>query len=322
MKRSYVITTSNVGFTEAGTDFSDGVLPLDSNIFSQFLDINTEMGYNRVTVTQVAIPVSYYLVQKTLNTFTLKEDSTSVPLSITPGNYSILSFSLYISALLTANSPNGLTYTVTFNSSISQPEDGLLYYSVNSAAHNISFIFSANNSVAEQFGFFIGSTSPLFVKGSSTATLTSTCVCQFTPENVIIIYSNLVDATESANQVLQECYNQNTIPYGYIAWQNPAPLTTSKKLVQKTRNANFTFTSEEGFPIYFNGITVSFTICIYKDNDIYEKIYKYISYRVKKEHMLNEANAPDEEPQASIQDIIESEENNHFKPTQFNESQT
>ncbi len=312
VKRSYLITSSNVSFTESGTDLSDGVLQLTSNTFSQFLDIDSDNDYNRITVTQVAIPVSYYLVQATLNTFTLKEGTTSVTLTIVPGNYSIISFSTYLAALLNANSPNSLTYTITFNNSLTLPEDGLFYYSVNTTSLSVSFIFSNLNPIAEQFGFFIGS-SATFTKGSTNSTLVSTCVTQFTPENVIVIHSNLVDSTTSSNQILQECFNQNTVPYGYIAWQNPDPLATSKKLVSKDKLVTFTFTSEEGFPIYFNGITVSFTLCLFKANDIYSKLDKYLSYLVKKEHMLNVVNAGDVEPQKPVQQIIEEEDNNHFQ---------
>ena len=276
IKRFYYINSANL-------------LTSSNNTFSVQLQIPDHINFNRVAVLQASIPISYYLVQYGLNTFTLMEGGNSAKISIPLGNYNINSFATVVSALLSSSSPNGLTYTMTYNSSFTQPVNGLLTYTANSTAHQISFIFDPNNSLNEQFGFDTGSTD-MFTAGALTSTLISTDVCQFVPENTIYCHSNLVNS--GYDDILQEFFNANNPSFSYIAWTNPDPLTYSKHLAAgKTQYVSFSFTNENELPIYFNGANVTLTLMLYRDVDYFEKAESFMRYQIhlEKERDLQQA---------------------------------
>jgi len=283
---------------------SGNALSSTSNSFSTILQIPTDKYFDKVTVMQVALPISYYLIQSGYNTFTLRENSTSVLITIPAGNYNINAFCDVVSALLIANSPNHLTYTMTFSSSFTQAETGLITYSVNSSTVTCSFIFSSANPVNEQFGFSTGSTVS-FIAGSGSSSLVSQHVCSFVPENTIFINSNLVGGDQGYDSILQEVYNQNQIPFSFIAWTNPDPLTYAKTLsTSRSQAVSFSFVNELGFPLYFNGVNVAITLCLFRSNNFYAKAESLIKYIFMKENesVLNQPNS-----QQIIQESIPSE---------------
>lgn len=255
---------------------SGNQLSATSNTFSTTLSyLPADNDYDSITTLQVSIPVTYWLIQHGEGNFILKEDSTSVTINVPPANYNQQSFATVLSALLTSNSPNGLTYTMTFNDPFTQGQDGLYTYTVNSSTHTISFIFDPKNVLNEQFGFDIGTTQT-FTNGSGKATLTSLNVCQFVPENAVYIHSNMVS---EGTDILQDVYNQNSPPFGYIGWINPCPLSYSKKYTGGSgKNATFSITDQNGLPLYLNGANVSITFMVYKANSFYEKALAFMRH--------------------------------------------
>ena len=231
--------------------------------------------YDSITTLQVAIPVSYWLVQVGENHMTLTENGISTIVSITPGNYNQQSFATVVSGILTAASPHGLTYTISFTNFFNQVQNGLYTYTVNTSAYPISFGFGPGVYVNEQFGFDAQST-VTFTAGSGTSTLVSANVCQFVPENTIYIHSNLVSRYDD---ILQDVYNQNSPPFGYIGWINPCPLEYSKKYVGgEGKIAVFSITDENGLPIYLNGANMSITFMIYKSNNFYDRALAFMKH--------------------------------------------
>ncbi len=72
--------------------------------------------YDHVVCLNALIPKSYYLIQDgpLENIFQLDENGTTVTISVPIGSYLLPAFKTTIGTLLTNNSPNGLTYTLTF----------------------------------------------------------------------------------------------------------------------------------------------------------------------------------------------------------------
>src|SRR5689334_8888641 len=71
--------------------------------------------FSHVVLLNCLIPKSYYLCQTNTpldNVCQLKENSTTVTVTVPVGNYSLSTFRTTIGALLTAAAPNGLTYTL------------------------------------------------------------------------------------------------------------------------------------------------------------------------------------------------------------------
>ena len=93
----------------------DRISGTDSDFLYQF-EMPADVKFDHVCVMQACIPKSYYLI-KANETFTLTEDAKSVNISLPVGNYTRKSFASTLQSMLTTNSPNGYTYTVTYPTS-------------------------------------------------------------------------------------------------------------------------------------------------------------------------------------------------------------
>ena len=264
-------------YIDSGTQLTSA-----TNIWRNQIDINLEGEYNRITVLQSQVPVSYYVIGSGANTFTLTEGGSSVTITITPANYNVYSFSTTVSALLTANSPNGYVYTITYPNAYTSPDTGLFTYSVNSIAKTISLSFPARSPISEQFGFVTGSTNYFRVTGP-TQTLTSVNVVNFTPENSLYIRCNFCDGESTSEQsdVLLAVYGSNVQPYSTITYVNPAPIETSKRLSSRDRNLSFSVCDENAQPIYMNGGNIQMTLLFYKDITVNTSIEEYIAMKTR-----------------------------------------
>ena len=261
---------------------SGAQLTSSKNTWNISIDINLEGDYNRITVLQSQIPVSYYVIGSGANTFTLTEGNSSVTVTITPANYNVFSFSTTVGALLTAASPNGYTYTITYPNAYTSPDTGLLTYTVNSIARTVSFTFPARSPLSEQFGFISGSTNFFSVSGL-VQTITSTNVVNFTPENSLYIRCNFCDGETTSEQsdVLLAVYGSNVQPYSTITFTNPCPLETSKRLVSRDRNLSFSVCDENSQPIFMNGGNIQMTLMFYKDETVNKSIEEYIAMKTR-----------------------------------------
>src|SRR6185312_1175602 len=86
--------------------------------------------YDSVTVIDLLCPKSYYLVQPNgYNMFQLQEGNSIVSITVPIGCYLLNAFANKIGSLLTAGSPNGWTYAVTYPSS-SGADTGKYTYTV------------------------------------------------------------------------------------------------------------------------------------------------------------------------------------------------
>lgn len=261
---------------------SGSQLTSSKNIWSNQIDMNFEGDYNRVTVLQSQIPVSYYVIGAGANFFTLTEGSNSISITITPANYNVFSFASTVSALLTANSPNAYTYTINYPNAYTSPDTGLFTYQVNSIAKTVSLTFPTKSPISEQFGFVTGSQNFFNVNGL-VQTLTSTNVVNFTPENSLYIRCNFCDGESTSEQsdVLFAVYGSNVEPYSTITFTNPAPLETSKRLISRDRSLVFSVCDENALPIYMNGGNIQMTLLFYKDITVNTSIEEYIAMKTR-----------------------------------------
>jgi hypothetical protein len=261
---------------------SGAQLTSSKNTWNVSIDINLEGDYNRITVIQSQIPVSYYVIGSGANTFTLTEGNSSVVITIPPANYNVFSFSTTVGALLTAASPNGYTYTISYPNSYTSADTGLFTYTVNSIAKTVSFTFPTKSPLPEQFGFVTGTTNYFSVNGL-VQTLLSTNVVNFTPENSLYIRCSFCDGESTSEQsdVLLAVYGSNVQPYSTITFTNPCPLETSKRLSSKDRNLAFSICDENGQPIYMNGGNIQMTLMFYKDETVNKSIEEYIAMKTR-----------------------------------------
>lgn len=226
--------------------------------------------FSHVVLLNALIPKSYYLIQGDAqeNTFQLKEDNTTVNINVPIGSYLLNSFKTVISNLLTTNSPNSLTYTMTYPS-LAGADTGKWTFTQSNPLIVSSLIF--NGHLFEPFGFLPDSINVF--DGSS---LTSTCVIKLQSEDRLLLHSNCVNSP-NGDDVLASINSTTSINYSSINYLCPAPEYYSRSLSSKDNNVySFCLTDESGELIELNGLNLNFTLLFYKKDPIFDQIRNFL----------------------------------------------
>ncbi len=226
--------------------------------FTYNINFPDGLDFTHVVCLNVLVPKSYYLIQSggVENILFLQENATTVTVTVPIGSYLLNSFRTTLSTLLTAASPNGLTYTLTYPA-LSGADTGKWTYTQTNGAIQSSII--VNEHFFEPLGFFSGSTN-LFTG----TTLVSTCVIKLQSEDRLIIHSNIA-ANPTIDDVLISINSTTSINYSSIAWDNPAPEFYSHLLSSQRNNVySFSLTDENGELIQLNGLNMNLTLLLYR----------------------------------------------------------
>ena len=228
------------------------------------------LEFTHVVCLNVLIPKSYYLIQNgpLENIFQLKENNTTVTVTVPIGSYLLSSFKTVIGALLTAASPNGLTYTLSYPS-LSGADTGKWTYTQTNAAIQSTII--TNEHLYEPLGF-LRDTTNLFTG----TTLVSTCVIKLQSEDRLLIHSNVVN-NPGKDDILLSINSTTSVNYSSIAWDNPCPDFYSRILNSKNNNTyNFSLTDENSELIQLNGLNMNLTLLFYKKDEIFNQIRNFL----------------------------------------------
>jgi len=241
-----------------------------SSNFTFELPIKDNVKYDRVSVLQLSVPLSFYLVRPPYDTFTLTEADQSISITIPPGNYNIRTFADQIVQLLNSKSPHGYIYKMTFDIVLAK-----FIYSV-SGNSGVQPILGLNLHLSDQFGFDFKSQNQ-FVDDA----ITSTRVVNFVSgNNTVFLHSTLVD---DQSMILQEVYSSNTVPFSFITWLNPNKEMYSKKLKSNSDTFfNFTITDDDNVEIDLNGQNVYITVLLWKQDDLSDLFRKYLKMQLMK----------------------------------------
>ncbi len=240
--------------------------------FTYNINFPDGLEFTHVVCLNVLIPKSYYLIQAggVENILFLKENATTVTVSVPIGSYLLNSFRTTIGTLLTAASPNGLTYTLTYPA-LSGADTGKWTYTQTNGAIQSSII--VNEHFFEPLGFSSGSTN-LFTG----TTLVSTCVIKLQSEDRLLIHSNIA-ANPTVDDVLISINSTTSINYSSIAWDNPAPEFYSHLLSSQRNNVySFSLTDENGELIQLNGLNMNLTLLLYRKDPIFDQIRSFMRY--------------------------------------------
>lgn len=236
---------------------------------SNFNSLPVDLGNNAfdtVCLVQASLPKSFYNMPSGYNTFTLRENVTSVTVTIPIGSYTRLNLQSVLATRLTAASPNGLTYTVSYPAST--VADTFHYtFTVNSSAIAVQFIFSST-SPNRQLGFEVSTYT--FTAGVGSSTLESVNSLNLSYILRAFIKSNLVsDATDS---ILEEILNFGSYPASSVVhYQQYNFDMNSRKLSQSNKNSwNFVLHDAFGREIDLNGIPWAFSVVFYQRNKTHE----------------------------------------------------
>jgi len=243
--------------------------------FVTTLSVSPDEQYDTVCVLYAQIPISYYLVSSTSNTFQLKENSSIVTITIPAGNYTSYSFTNVVVPLLNSASPNHWVYSISINNSFNNVTDGKFYYTVSGNSSQPSLMFT--NNLYEQFGFNKNSTNT-FVGNS----LVSANVVMFIPETAVYLYSDLIETKDNNNtNILQEFYAENSVPYSNIVYQCRTVEGYSKKIKNGYSNSfSLTLIDQHGGIMNLNNQPWFITLLFYKSNNIFDIFKKVIKYNL------------------------------------------
>jgi hypothetical protein len=205
----------------------------------------------------------------------MREDGIDRLITIPPGNYSADVFASTLIELLNTGAPAGWTYNITLPNSFTSPDTAKFTYTVTGNATQPSIV--CTDQVEEQLGFAINSVNT-FIDNS----LTSSTVVNFGCESTMFLHSDI--ASNGDNDILQEIYSNNTIPFSYITYQCTAPELYSKELNTNQANVfHFSLTNEKNQLMNLHGVDMQITLALYKKDDTNELIRQYIKYKVHSE---------------------------------------
>lgn len=238
--------------------------------FTYRFALSPDEDYTHACVLQASIPLSYYLVQATKNTFTLEENGIQTTVSIPVGNYNVNSFITVATAAL--NSAGNYTYSITMNNQYTNTNNGLFSFSVSgNAGIQPKFIFGSY--LYEQFGFNSDSTNTFSGDG-----LVSVNVVNFINEQTLYLYSDLVETKQNnSTGVLQEIYSSNFVPYSCITYQCVDVSACSKKLSRTITNSfSIVLQNENTDVMNLNGRNMVLSLLLYKKDNIADLLRSYI----------------------------------------------
>ena len=200
--------------------------------------------------------------------------TVTVTVSVPIGSYLLSAFKTVIGNLMTAASPNGLTYTLTYPPS-SGADTGKWTYTQNNGAIQSSII--VNQHFFEPLGFEANSTNAF-----TGTTLVSTCVIKLQSEDRLMIWSNIVN-NNGRDSILVSINSTTSINYSSIAWECPAPGYYSHLLTSQNNNTySFCLTDENGELIQLNGLNMNLTLLFYKKEPIFDQIRNFMKLALLK----------------------------------------
>ncbi len=229
--------------------------------------------YDSVVVLQASIPKSYYIIQAN-EAFDLNENGVQVNIAVPVGNYTRKSFATTIQSLLNTYSPTGWAYVITYPSSSTTADTGKYTFTVTgNFGVQPSFIFSQSNDLGSHLGFTDGSTNNFVAD-----TLTSTQVMNLQAETTLYIHSDI--CTNSNDNILQEIFATSTADYGSVVFQQQCVDGYSKDMTSNSNNVyHFYLSDENSRAIDLNGQNLTFTMLLYKKNNIYEMVKQFLKLK-------------------------------------------
>jgi len=235
---------------------------------------------SHVVCLSASIPKSYYLVAAPSNTFLLIEDAKQATITLQEGNYTLVSIKATLTSLLSDNSPNDYTYTVSTPDS-KTVDDGKLTFTVSDNGGVQPQISFANGSNLFELMGFEESSVNTFVDD----VLKSTNMINLQKESTLYIHSDM--CSDGKYNILQEVFANNSPDFYNITYNCQVPDLYMKKITTKGKNVYRLYLLDENSrPINLNGGNMLITICcfnIVSDDSLRIKLNNYLTYETLKQ---------------------------------------
>lgn len=243
----------------------DRISGTNSNFNSLPVDLGNN-AFDTVCLVQASIPKSFYNMPSGYNTFTLRENATSVTVTIPPGNYNRINLQSVLATVLTSASPNGRTYTVSYPPS-TQADTFHYTFTVNSIAITVQFIFTSI-SPFRQLGFDVGTYT--FTPGISSSTLESVNALNLSYILRAFIKTNLVaDATDS---ILEEILSFGSFPSSSVVHYIQYNFDMNSRRLSPSNKNSWNFVLQDAFSqeINLENVPWAFSVAFYQRNKTHE----------------------------------------------------
>lgn len=246
---------------------------------------NLKNVLNMVSITQICIPKSFYMVQNGFNNLHLyeevigSENKQLINIVIPPGNYKKTEFYKKLGALMTSSSLNNITYTIT---------DEQTDYDTGKCK-----ITANNNNVNKYLNFLYGDIYELIGFNKNTEynfidNIVSVNIINFNRENNLYLKSNCCNSVNNdlvnGTNTLCVVYSGGNKDFSYII--NQYRLKDNMKPLIFNNTLSFSLCNEDGEQLYLNGVDMSFVINFFTytpNKRIYDKINNFIDFNLIKD---------------------------------------
>ena len=236
-----------------------------SSAFSISIDMPSyTQDFDRVALNQFSCPRSWYDINSTSNTFTLKENTSQATITIPIGMYNVYTLASTLAPLLSSNSPNGLIYSISYPNASQVVNTNKFTFSVNTTSIAVQFIFTSR-SPYQQLGFGLNTTNT-FTIGSTNSTLVSVNSISISSINRLFLVSNCCGTAQDG--ILQEILIAGNYPStSFVYYENLNYDTNSKEFTNPANNSwEFAIYDRYGNIVDLNGLEVVFSLIFYKKN--------------------------------------------------------
>lgn len=246
---------------------------------------NLKNVLNMVSITQISIPKSFYMVQNGFNNLHLYEEVIGsgnkqlINIVIPPGNYKKTEFYKKLGTLMTSSSLNNITYTIT---------DEQTDYDTGKCK-----ITATNTNVNKYLNFLYGDIYELIGFNKNTEynfidNIVSVNIINFNRENNLYLKSNCCNSANNdlvnGTNTLCVVYSGGNKDFSYII--NQYRLKDNMKPLIFNNTLSFSLCNEDGEQLYLNGVDMSFVINFFNytsNKRIYDKINNFIDFNLIKD---------------------------------------
>lgn len=254
--------------------------------FSINIDLPADIArfINKVSVSQICIPKSWYFIQSGSNNLHLFEEVIGsgnkqlINITIPEGNYSKLQLYNKLGSLMTLNSLNNVIYT--FSDEHNDFDTGKLKINATNNAIK-TYLYFFDNDIYECMGFNKN------VEYEFINNIVSVNIINLNRENNIYLKSNIVNNRNNdmntGSGVLCCVYSAANKDFSYIIQQYNM-IDNMKDFVNNT-SMNFYLTNEDNKSILLNGVDMSIQINFFTytpNKSFFDKINNYINYSLIK----------------------------------------
>lgn len=242
----------------------------DTDNFNMLFDVSNIEMYTHISVLDIQIPKSWYVVRDPLNTFILNENGIPTTITIPEGNYTNIQLFQALQDQLNANSPAPYVYTVREVNTLvlgDFPVPDLNKIRIDSTAPPlvpISLIFDDTTSIMSSILGYNNGINLINGPGSSPI---APLLYNLNFESEVYLTSNAVNADSQdnnfSNATLAVVNVANTLYLSYV-FQKYDIIQNMKKLNKNSQIFNFNLQTANAFSSFFlNDVDMQFTIAFF-----------------------------------------------------------